>query len=117
MGPAPHFNLPSRLKIFWDAKSPLWTNGKGDQEEYRNSVKLRQTFHNALPDLNINKIPTALQAVCLKSQLYCRAKDLCSGIADNELTKEVAVNLIVCYIYQKDPLSVVSEAFRAFNQL
>lgn len=117
MGPALTSNLPSRPKFFWDAKSPPWTDGKGDQEEYRDSVKLWQTFHNALPDSNSNMIPTALQAVCLKSQLYGRAKDLCSGISEAELVAEGAVDLLVGEIYQKDALTVVSEAYRAFNQL
>lgn len=96
---------------------PPWTDVKGDQEEYRYAVKFRQTFHNTLPNSNSNKIPTALQAICLKSQLYGRAKDLCSGISDGQLTAEDAVNHIVGKIYQKDALSVVSEAYRAFNQL
>ena len=117
MGPSPHFNLPSRLKFFRDAKSPRWTDGKGDQQEYRDAVSLCQTFHNKMPDSNSNKIPTALQAVCLKSKLYGRDKDLCSGIADILLTTDAAVDLIVGKIYQKDALSVVSEAYRAFNQL
>ena len=82
MGPVPQTNLPIRPKFSWDAKSPPWTDGKRDQQEYRDAVKLWQTFHDSLPNSNSNKIPSALQAVCLKSQLYGRAKDLCSGITD-----------------------------------
>lgn len=58
-----------------------------------------------------------MQAVCLKSQLYVRAKDLCSGISEAELVVEGAGNLLVGEMYQKDALSVVREAYCAFNQL
>ena len=117
MGLAHQLSLPSRPKFSWDVKSPPWTDGKGDQEEYRNAVKLWQMFHNTLPDSNSNQIPTALQAICLKSQLFGRAKDLCSGIPDDQLVGDDAVNLIVGNIYQIDALTVVSEAYRTFNQL
>lgn len=117
MSSAPQASLSSRPKFSWDAMSPPWTDGKGDQEEYRDAVKLWQTFHNRLPESNSNKIQAALQAVYLKSQLYVRAKDLCSGISDSQLTEENAVDLIVGKIYQKDALSVVNEAYGAFNQL
>lgn len=118
MGPAPqNKDLPSRSKFSWDAKSPPWTDGKGDQVEYRDAVALWQTFHNALPDNNRNKIPTALQAICLKSQLFERVKDLCSGVTDEQLVSEDAVSLIVGQIYKRDDLSVVSEAYKAFNLL
>lgn len=117
MGPAPTSNLPSRPRFTWDAKSPPWTDGKGDQEEYRDAVHLWQMFNNALPASNNNKIPAALQAICLKSQLYGRAKDLCSGITDQQLTSDGAVELLVGRVYQRDALTVVSEAYRAFNAL
>ena len=117
MGPAPQSNLLSRPKLSWDVKSPPWTDGKGDQEEYRNAVNLWQTFHNTSPDSNSNKIPQALQAIFLKSKLFCRPKDLCSGISDDQLVGNNAVNLIVGNIYQRDALTVVSEAYRTFNLL
>lgn len=117
MSPAPQASLPSRPKFSWDAKSPPWTDGKGDQEEYSDAVKLWQAFHDALPDSNSNKIHTALQAVCLKSKVCVQAKDLCSGVTESELTGEGAVNLIVGKIYRKYDLSFVSEAYRAFNYL
>lgn len=117
MGPAPRNNLPSRPKFSWDAKSPPWTDGVGDQEEYRDAVHLWQMFHDALPDSNSNKIPLALQAICLKSQLYGRAKDLCSGISSQQLKGNGAVDLLLGTVYQRDALTVVSEAYRAFNAL
>ncbi len=117
MGPAPANNVPTRPKFSWDAKSAPWTDGKGDQEEYQKSVKLWEAFHNALPDNNSNKIPSNLRAICLKSQLYGRAKDLCSGIADESLLDADGVQKIVHCIYQRDALSVVSEAFKSFNHL
>ena len=117
MGPAPANIVPTRPKFSWDAKSAPWTDCKGDQEEYSNSVKLWQAFHNALPENNSNKIPLQFRAICLKSQLYGTGKDLCSGISDAQLLGENGVQLILNAIYQRDALTVVSEAFKAFNQL
>lgn len=58
-----------------------------------------------------------MQAICLKSQLYGLAKDLCSGISNEQLIGDGAVDLIVGKLYQRDALTAVSEAYRAFNQL
>lgn len=117
MGPAPQNHLPFRPLFSWDSKTAPWTDGKGDQEGYFKSVKLWNAFNDALPDNNSTKIPTRLRALCLKSQLFGRAADLCSGIDDESLTTTEGVKLIVDCIYQRDALSVVSEAFRAFNAL
>ena len=117
MGPAPNSSVPSRPRFSWDAKSAPWTDGKGDQEEYFKAVKLWQAFNDALPDRNSNKIPTGLRAICLNSQLYGGAKELCSGISDEQLLTTEGVKSIVDCIYQRDALSVVSEAFRSFNAL
>lgn len=45
------------------------------------------------------------------------AIDLCSGISKNELTAEDGVDKIVNAIYQRDAFSVVSEAYKVFNDL
>lgn len=115
--PQPNNNLPSRPKFSRDANSAPWTDGRGNQEEYRNAVPLWPRFHNTLPDNNSDKIPSALQAPCLKSKPYGRVKYLCSGITDDQLVGENAVSLIVGAIYERDALSVVSEAWKGFNQL
>lgn len=117
MGPAPQSGLLFRPEFSRDAKSPPRTDGKGNQGEYRDAVKLWQTFHNALPDSNSHKILTGLQAVCLNPQLNERAKDLCSGISDSQLREENAADLINGNIYQRDALSVLNEAYNAFLQL
>lgn len=118
MGPDPQNNaLPSRPKFSWDIKTAPWTDGRGDQAEYKATVNLWKTFHNSLPANNNNKIPPNLQAICLKSQLFGRAKDLCSGISNTDLNTENGVDLIVNSIHKRDSLSVVSEAYRTFNQL
>lgn len=117
MGPAPQSSLPSKPKFSWGAQSPPWTNEKGDQEEHRDALLLWQMFHNALPALNSSKINAAFQAACLTSQLYGRAKDLCSGISDEELTNERAIDLLVESVYRRAALTAVSEAYPFFNIL
>ena len=95
MGPAHQNLLPSRPKFSWDSKTAPWTDGKGEQEGYHKSVKLWNAFNDALPNSNSNKIPKALRAICLKSQLFGRAADLCSGIDDASLTTDDGVKRIV----------------------
>lgn len=85
--------------------------------EYKNQVALWKNFHDSLLVNNSNKIPENLQAICLKSQLFGRAIDLCSGISNTELSSDDGVSKIVNAIYQRDGLSVVSEAYRVFNDL
>lgn len=109
--------LPSRPKFHWDVKSPPWTDARGDQLEYKNRVTLWKHFHESLPANNSNKIPGNLQAICLKSQLFGRAIDLCSGITITELSSEEGVSKVVNVMYQIDGFSVVSEAYKVFNDL
>lgn len=59
---------------------------------------------------NSNEIPDELQAICLKAQLYGRAKDLRSVITAEQLVCDGAVALLVGQIYKRDALSAVSKA-------
>lgn len=114
MGPATASFVPSLPMFSWDTKSAPCTDGKDDQEDYHNSVKLWQAFHDSLSEKNSNKIPSNLRAICLKSQLYRRAKDLCSVISDEELLGDDGVQLISESIYHLDALSVLSKSNTAF---
>lgn len=75
--------LPTSPEYTWNICSPPWTDGRGDQKAYCDAVFLWRKFNIALPENNSNKIPGALQVVCLKAQLFCTAKILIA-----EITKE-----------------------------
>lgn len=109
--------LPSRSRFDWDDKSPPWNDTRGDQLESKNQVALRKHFHECLPANNSNKIPDNLQAICLKSQSFWRAIDLYSAISNTELSSDDGVSKCVNAIYQRDGLSVVSEAYPVFKDL
>lgn len=57
-----------------------------------------------------NKIRDELQAVCLKSELYERIRELCSGITDEQLAGVGAIALWAGQIYKEDVLYAVREA-------
>lgn len=57
MGPA---DLHSRSKIIWDTRNVRWTDGRGDQELYKNAVSFWNAFHNALLETNSNRHFNAL---------------------------------------------------------
>ena len=108
---------PSRPKFSWDIKSAPWTDGEGDQTEYKNQVELWKQFHDKLKDNNSHKIPENLQGIVLKSQLFGRAKDLCCNISDSDIAGDDGAAKIVNKIHQRDSLSVVSKAYKIFNTL
>ena len=119
MGPDTRTNpsLPSRPKFSWDTRNPPWTDGRGNQEEYARAVTQWATFQDGLPDSNSNKIGIPLRGICLIAQLFGRAKDLCMGLTAEQLASSDGVKLIVSTIYQRDPISVVSEVYKDFNDL
>ena len=110
-------SLPSRPKFSWDTRSPQWTDGRGNQEEYARTVQQWATFHDGLADSNSNKIGIPLRGIFLVAQLYGPAKDLCMGLTAGKLASEKGVSLIVNTIFQRDPISVVSEVFKDFTEL
>lgn len=74
-------------------------------------------MHDSLPANNRNKIPSNLQPVCLKSQLYGRATEFCSSITAAQHTARNGGNLILNAIYQRDRLFVIREIYKLFNNL
>lgn len=113
MGP----DLPSRPRFAWDSKTVPWTDGKGDQEEYADSVSLWRAFHEKLPDNHGSKIPTELQGIMLQSQLFGRARDIVKLIDEKVIQSEEGVDAIVNALHKRDPLAVVSEVYHDFNSL
>lgn len=103
----PHSDLPSRPRFSWDTKSVPWTDGKGNQDEYKRSITLWRSFHDKLPANNSNKIPIELRGIMLKSQLFGRARDLCTSIPDEDIASAEGVNKIVQKLYTRDALTVV----------
>ena len=113
MGP----DLPSRPKFSWDIKNAPWTDAKGAQEKYYKSVLLWKSFHDKLPETNSNKIPSELQGIILKSQLFGRAVHLIEKVPDDEITAVDGAMAVAKCIYKCDPLSVVMDTFAKFNGL
>lgn len=112
-----NIGTPRRSKFSWDIKSEPWTDGCGDQKEYKDAVAIWQRFHNALPANNNNRIPTHLKTICLQWQLSGGAKDRCAGICNEDLVGDNGVSLITGGIYKRDSLSVVSEGYSSYNGL
>lgn len=117
MGPGLANALPSRPKFKWDAKSPPWTDGKGNQEQFKLAVEDWQEYHDSLPAGNSHKLAVPMQGIVLKSQLFGQAADLCAGITREQLRSDYGVTMVVNAVYQRDALSVVSEAYEGFNAL
>lgn len=67
-------------------------------------------FHDSLPDTSFNNVSVAVQGIVLKSQLYGEAADLCSSSSNEQLKQVGGVHLIIDTVYQRDFLSVISEA-------
>ena len=108
-------DLPKRPRFSWDIRSVPWTDGKGDQEEYVNAVRSWSSFHNKLPDSNSNKIPKSLRGIMLHSNLYGRAKYLCKEISFTEIESDDGVDKICKAVYEQDALTIVSNAYRDFQ--
>lgn len=117
IGPVPTNSLSIRPRFAWDAKSPPWTDGKGNQENFKNAVYDWKEYHDYLPDTSSNKLPLQIHAIALKSQLYGQAADLIAELRNEQLKSEDVVKLIVDAVYQADFSSVISEAFDGFNSL
>lgn len=74
-------------------------------------------YDESLPHTHTTKISKSIQGNILKSQLNCKAPNLCSALTKDELELDNGVNLIVNAIYQRDSLTVFSEAYEGFNNL
>lgn len=110
-------SIPLRPKFSWDAKTPPWTDGKGNQERFKVAVEDWKDFHDTLPENSPNKISAAVQGIILKSQLYGQAADQCSELTKEQLKSENGVQLIINAVYRRDFMSVISEAYDGFSIL
>lgn len=110
MGP----DLPARPKFSWDLRNAPWTDGRGPQDGYYDSVLRWKAFHDKLPDTNSNKIPRELQGVVIQSQLFGRALDLSQKLSADEIgSVDGALNVAKC-IHKRDALSAVSYSFQRY---
>lgn len=117
MGPGNNSGLPNRPKLSWDIRSTPWTDGRGSQEGYARAVKLWEQFHDILPEANPNRVSKELRGICLKSQLFGCAYDLCSSISDDDIASDFCAQKIIPAIYIRDSLSVTSQVYNDLNQL
>ena len=84
-----------RPRFSWDAKTPPWTDGKGNQERFKVSVEDWVAFHDSLPENSSKKMSKEVQGIVLKSQLFEQASDQCSELTKAQLKSVEVVNLIV----------------------
>jgi len=111
------FSLPNRPRFSWDIRNVPWTDGKGSQEDYKNSVDLWSAFHDALPNTNANKLPIALRGIMLQSSLYGRAKEICRKVPDEVIRSAEGKDAIVNALHKRDALSTVSAVYQDFVTL
>lgn len=116
IGPGPNC-LPSCPRSSWDANRPPWTDSKGNQEKYKAAVNDCKEYHESLPDASFNKVAANVQGIVLKSELYDEAADLCSELTNEQQKGDNGVQVIVDAVYQRDFLSVVSEAYDGLHKL
>ena len=83
--------LPKIPRFSWDIRQFARNDGKGSQEYYVNAVKIWSFFHNRLPEINANKMPTGLRGIMFHSHLYGLAKDLCKYIPFPEIESDDGV--------------------------
>ena len=110
-------NVPSRPKFSWDMKNAPWTDGRGNQERFFTAVQQWCLFHSKLPDSNSNKIPASLQGMMLQSQLFGRARDICLKMSSDDILAPDGAIKIAKAIHKSDPLAIVNDAFRKFQDL
>lgn len=109
--------VSARPRFSWDMKSPLWTDGKGSQESYYESVLQWKKFHDTLLDTNNNKVPAALQGLVLLSQLYGRAKDLAKKVSEADLSTDDGALRVAEAIHKTDALSIVTDVYERFSSV
>ena len=110
-------DLPKRPLFSWDIRSVTWTDGQGNQEDYVSAVRSWTAFQGKLPDSNSKKIPKSLRGIMLHSHLYGSAKDICKGIPFDEIQSVDGVDKICKSLYEKDALTIVSNAYCDFLNL
>lgn len=54
-------SIPSHRRFDWDAKSPPWTDGRGNQQEYKVAVEDCNEFNDLLPESSPYNVHGLLQ--------------------------------------------------------
>lgn len=104
-------DVPSRPKFSWDLKSASWTDARGPQEGFFDAVKLWNSFHDILPETNVNEIPSSLQGIMIKSQLYGRAVDICKKVSNETVMSPDGAMAIARAIHRCDRLSATASTY------
>lgn len=100
-----------RPRFSCDIKTVPWTDGRGDQTEFAESMGRWQAFHANLPDGYSNKIAANNQSIVLLSHLYGQARDLCRSISGDIINSKSGVDVIVSAIHKCDLLTTGSMVY------
>lgn len=105
-GIAFHSITLSRLSFHEDIKYTSTTDGFQSQGGHACDVGHRMQFHEMSPKNNFYKIPGNLCGICLRSQIFGRALELCKGMSDDKIALEQNTNFFLTTSYKRDALAV-----------
>lgn len=108
------YTVPTNIQLKYKNLSLDWCEGESRRLCQECSAVLRFPFHKQ-PANNFNKTGLELRGIVLKSALFARAKDLCTGILDNVIKSENGMQAFLDSGYKRDTMSVLNEVFREFN--
>lgn len=77
-----------------------WTDGKGSQEKYAESIHLWSLYHDKLHAGNSNAITKTLRGLTLKAPLFDRAADLCRDVPETVLLSDTGADATVKALYK-----------------
>lgn len=116
MGPQTAKNLRTRPRLDLDAKGPTGLMEK----EIKILICRKSPTGKSVTTLFLirtHKIFNIIQALVLKSQVFGQTADIWAALTKDILNQDNGIEVIQNAVYQRDELSVVSEAYNCFNKL